>query len=125
MGGTFSQAFVKKQKEKLLKLKLELLNKIKSIENIHISAEDTREEGDLAQAIIGQNVSFELKERELQRLRHIDKALDRIENGCYGICEETDEPIEVARLERMPWADLCIQAAEDRERQLRARTLGH
>ena len=70
---------MKKQKEKLLKLKLELLNKIKSIENIHISAEDTREEGDLAQAIIGQNVSFELKERELRRLRHIDKALERID----------------------------------------------
>lgn len=116
MSGLFSQAFLQKQKDKLLKSKMDLLGKIKSTEEIQITAEDTREEGDLAQAIIGQAVTFELKERELSKLRDINEALYKIDNGLYGICEETDEPIERVRLEKVPWARLSIAAAEEKER---------
>lgn len=121
MKGPYGNQFLKQQKEKLLKLKLELLNKTKSIEDISAPEGQTSEEGDLAQIIIGQNVSFELKERELKRLKQIDMALEKIEFGNYGICDETDEPIEIHRLEKMPWANLCIQAQEDQERLLRTR----
>lgn len=121
MKGVLGQTFVKKQREKLLKLKFELLNKIKNFENLAIPSEEIMEEGDLAQAIIGQQVTFELKERELQRLKEIEMALEKMENGSYGICEETDEPIEIVRLEKMPWATLSIQAQEEREREARAR----
>lgn len=117
----FTQQFLKKQREKLLNLKSELLNKTKSQENFAIPSEEIMEEGDLAQAIIGQNVTFELKERELMRLRDIEIALEKFEFGVYGICEETDEPIEHLRLEKMPWASLCIQAAEEREREAKLR----
>ncbi len=117
----FTQQFLKKQREKLLVLKYELLNKTKSLENFSIPSEEIMEEGDLAQAIIGQNVTFELKERELKRLKQVNNALEKFEFGVYGICEETDEPIELNRLEKMPWATLCIQAAEEKERVAKIR----
>lgn len=52
-------------------------------------------------------------EREL--LGEIDAALTRIDDGTYGVCEETGEPIGLARLEAKPWARLCIEAARRRD----------
>jgi len=45
----------------------------------------------------------------------IEMALGRIENGTYGICEETEEPIETDRLLAIPWTRLSIEGAELRE----------
>ncbi len=50
-------------------------------------------------------------------LREIEAALERIENGTYGICEVTGEPIHRARLEAIPTARLCIEAQETEERR--------
>lgn len=111
--------FVLNQKEQLLRLRNELLNaiKYKSTEDLHIPSDEIVEDGDQAQTYINQNVSFGLRERELSRLREIESALMRIENGSYGFCEETDEPIEKRRLQKVPWARLSIAAAEERERE--------
>jgi len=114
----FDTSFLELQRAKLLDLRREILNKIKSQDNedIKVSQEDMIEEGDIAQTLLGQEISFELRERELKRLREIDLALSKIEDGTYGICEETDEPIGKKRLEKMPWTRLSIQAAEQEER---------
>ena len=111
--------FVLNQKEQLLRLRNELLNaiKYKSTEDLHIPSDEIVEDGDQAQTYINQNVSFGLRERELSRLREIESALMRIENGSYGFCEETDEPIEKRRLQKVPWARLSIAAAEEKERE--------
>ena len=45
----------------------------------------------------------------------IEMALGRIERGSYGICEETEEPIELERLLTIPWTRLSIEGAEIRE----------
>lgn len=45
-------------------------------------------------------------------LDEINKALDRIEDGTYGICIVTGEPIPVARLRALPWASMTVEAAE-------------
>ncbi len=45
-------------------------------------------------------------------LRDIDHALERIEEGTYGICEVTGKPIPVARLRAIPWATMTVEAAE-------------
>jgi DnaK suppressor protein len=45
-------------------------------------------------------------------LRDIEHALDRIEQGTYGICEVTGKPIPVARLRAIPWATMTVEAAE-------------
>jgi DnaK suppressor protein len=49
-------------------------------------------------------------------LREIESALERIENGTYGLCEKTGQPINLARLEAIPTARLCIEAQEEEER---------
>jgi DnaK suppressor protein len=62
--------------------------------------------------------SIELRARDRQRklLAKIDAALRRIADGTYGFCEETDEPIELKRLEARPIATLSIDAQERHER---------
>ncbi|MFP4477652.1 MAG: RNA polymerase-binding protein DksA [Desulfatibacillaceae bacterium] len=63
--------------------------------------------------------AFELRTRDRYRklIRKIDKALDRIEEGSYGFCEETGDPIGLRRLEARPIATLCVKAQEAHERQ--------
>ena len=63
--------------------------------------------------------SLELRTRDRMRklIKKINQALDRIENGTYGYCEETGEPIGLGRLEARPVATLCIEAQERHERK--------
>lgn len=65
--------------------------------------------------------SIELRARDRQRklIAKIDAALDRIEDGTYGYCEETGEPITLKRLEARPIATLSIEAQERHERNER------
>ncbi len=55
------------------------------------------------------------RDRERKLLRKIDSALQRIEDGSYGYCEETGEEIGLRRLEARPVATLCVEAQERRE----------
>jgi DnaK suppressor protein len=57
-----------------------------------------------------------LEENSEQILAEIDAALQRIEEGTYGICTNCGEQISEERLEALPWATLCIDCARDRER---------
>ncbi|MBI2522218.1 MAG: TraR/DksA family transcriptional regulator [Bdellovibrio sp.] len=118
MNKHFDNEFIVQQKNRLLEMRREVLNKIhaQDKEDIAVPPEEMIEEGDIAQTFLSQELSFELRERELRRLREIDTALAKIEDGTYGICEETDEPISRKRLEKMPWTRLSIQAAEQEER---------
>ena len=65
--------------------------------------------------------ALELRTRDRARklISKIDQALMRVENGSYGFCEETDEPIGLRRLEARPIATLSIEAQERHERMER------
>ncbi len=65
--------------------------------------------------------ALELRTRDRARklIAKIDQALERIENGTYGYCEETGEPIGLKRLEARPIATLSIEAQERHERMER------
>ena len=62
--------------------------------------------------------AIELRARDRQRklISKIDAALSRIEDGTYGYCEETGEPISLRRLEARPIATLSVEAQERHER---------
>ena len=60
-------------------------------------------------------------ERLQQRLQMIDDALEAIEDGYYGLCEECDEPINEKRLELMPFARFCVRCQSELERQAKMR----
>ena len=65
--------------------------------------------------------SLELRTRDRQRklISKIDAALKRIDDGTYGYCEETGEPISLMRLEARPVANLSLEAQERHERRER------
>ena len=110
---------LEKYKQLLLKMKAKILNGglLKSQEDLTIATEDLADEGDVANSVINQEISFSMRQRELTKLRNIEEALHRIDNGSFGLCEECDEPIKAKRLENQPWTTLCIAHAEDRERE--------
>lgn len=85
-------------------------------QGIGFSREDLPDEVDLATTESDQAMNLRLRDRERVLLRKIDKALDKIDEGTYGLCEDCDEPIEVKRLEARPVTDLCIQCKEEQER---------
>lgn len=64
-------------------------------------------------------LELRVRDRERKLLRKIADALSRIENGTYGWCEETGEPIGIPRLLARPAATLCIEAQERHERHER------
>ena len=65
--------------------------------------------------------AIELRARDRQRklIAKIDSAIGRIEDGTYGFCEETGEPIAIRRLEARPIATLSMEAQERHERRER------
>jgi len=80
------------------------------------------QEPDIAdRASVETEVALELRARDRQRklISKIDEALERIERGEYGYCEETGEPIGVKRLEARPVATLSVEAQERHERKER------
>jgi DnaK suppressor protein len=58
-----------------------------------------------------QSFSLELMDSERKVITEIDYALNRIEEGTYGICEIGGEPIPRQRLEAIPWAKFCVNCA--------------
>lgn len=116
-----TKKFIADQKEKLLKLKTKLMNDMKSTVKHEITDADKSmsDEGDLAQTLTSQNVALQVHDSTLKKLRNIELALHKMEMGTYGICEETGDPIEIKRLQRIPWARISIVAAEDMERDNR------
>lgn len=103
----------------LLSHRQQILNSglLNQSEDLHVKEEDLADETDLASSLIQQQISCTIRDREFVKLRKIDLALDRIQEGTYGHCEECEEEINSKRLENQPWADLCIQHAEERERE--------
>ena len=104
-------------RQKLLRWKDELLRE--STETIQHLQTESLHEADLAdRASLETDRSLELRTRDRERklISKIDAALRRIEDGSYGLCEETMEPISLQRLEARPIATLSIEAQERHER---------
>ena len=85
--------------------------------DLNVSTDDLADEADLASIELSQGVVFNLREKEKNMLVEIDMALEKLDAGDYGLCEECDENIPVKRLELFPTARLCIQHQEEKERR--------
>ena len=107
-------------RQKLLKWRSELLRE--SEETLEHLQEGGLQEPDLAdRASAEMERALELRTRDRARklISKIDAALERLEHGTYGYCEETGEPISLRRLEARPIATLSIEAQERHERMER------
>jgi DnaK suppressor protein len=71
---------------------------------------------DRASAEMNRNLELRTRDRARKLIAKIDEALIRVENGSYGYCEETHEPISISRLEARPIATLSLEAQERHER---------
>ena len=107
-------------KQKLLNWKDDLLRE--SRETVSHLQKETENHPDLADRASSEtDRSLELRTRDRQRklISKIDEALRRVEDGSYGYCEETGEPITLARLDARPIATLSLEAQERHERRER------
>ncbi len=103
-------------KKRLLLTKEDLLNRIRNSAAAFTHADrSSGDEIDLTVALLEENSFLINQERLRQQLLEIEFALARIEQGLFGVCEETEEPIEVERLIAIPWTRLSIEGAELRE----------
>ncbi len=109
-------------RQKLLNWRAELLR------DSEFTLQDLKEtnlkEADLNDRASNETDQFlELRTRDRMRklIKKINQALDRIENGTYGYCEETGEPIGIGRLEARPVTTLSIEAQERHEREEKTR----
>ena len=79
---------------------------------------------DRASLEANRNAMLRIRDRELKLLTQIDEALERIEDGSYGLCGECGGPIGVDRLKARPVTTLCIECKseqEDKEQRRRGR----
>lgn len=111
-----SKDIITKCQQKLLKTKTDLLNQVHEARNDMVFSEGhTGDEADQTVRLMEEKEFLNRNERINHRLMAVEMALARIEQGCYGICEETGELIESDRLMALPWTSLSIEGAEIRE----------
>lgn len=106
-------------KTKLLEARNQILNSgiLSNFDDLQIQPDDLADEADLANNTVNQQISFSIREKEMNKLRRIDAALERIEEGVYGLCVESGEEISEKRLMTQPWAEFCLEVAEEKERE--------
>lgn len=114
-----------KSRKQLGKILEDMRNEL--VNEVRVQIERSRErdyEGDLADYATSDMIAgyaHMFGERLQQRLLMIDDALEAIEDGDYGLCEECDEPINEKRLELMPFARFCVRCQSELERQAKMR----
>lgn len=111
---------IKACKEKLIETKQDILNRYKDAQKMlsHFADDKGGDEGDQTLRILAEKEALLTQKRLREALVEIESALYRIASGVYGICEETEEPIEAERLLVIPWTRLSIEGAETRESSL-------
>ena len=105
-------------KQKLLDWRTELMkgseNTLQDLKETNLNEADAN---DRASSESDQSLELRTRDRARKLIKKINQALDRIEAGTYGYCEETGEPIGLKRLEARPVATLSIEAQERHERK--------
>ena len=104
-------------RQKLESWKNELLKESsQTLNNLQTENESKPDMTDRASEEIDRNFELRTRDRERKLINKIDAALRRIEDGTYGYCEETGEPIGLKRLEARPVATLSLEAQEMHEK---------
>lgn len=111
-----SNETITKCKMKLLQMKAEVMNRSKqAAQNFNMIDKSAGDEIDQSAAHQEEHTFLVNQTRLKSQLLEIEFALGRIEQGFYGVCEETEETIETERLLALPYTRLSIEGAEIRE----------
>lgn len=107
-------------RRKLLQWRTDLLRESEeTLEHLQEGGLQEPDIADRASAEMERSLELRTRDRARKLISKIDAALERLENGIYGYCEETGEPIGLRRLEARPIATLSIEAQERHERMER------
>lgn len=98
-------------KDRLLAERENLLNKLHD-NDLSIDDSETPDPVDLAVRNYSKNVMLAVSENESRQLTLINEALQRIEDGEYGICQNCENEINPKRLDAIPWARYCLNCQE-------------
>jgi DnaK suppressor protein len=107
-------------KQKLLNWKEDILRESReTLTHLQAETENHPDIADRASSETDRSLELRTRDRQRKLISKIDEALRRIDEGAYGYCEETGEPIGVARLDARPIATLSLEAQERHERRER------
>jgi len=114
--------FLAKVREHLQDVKTKLLSEIDS--ELRAEREGNKDEGmdtyDLASEERDREINFILSDRERIKIKQIDDALERLDDGSYGVCESCGLDIAEERLDAMPFTRLCRDCQQDQEREAKS-----
>jgi DnaK suppressor protein len=119
------EAFMNERQLEYFKLKLQnwkediLRESRETLSHLQSETENHPDLADRASSETDRALELRTRDRQRKLISKIDEALRRIEDGSYGYCEETGEPIGVARLDARPIATLSLEAQERHERRER------
>jgi DnaK suppressor protein len=105
-------------RQKLENWKEEILRESReTLENLQEESQNHPDMADRASSESDRALELRTRDRQRKLIAKIDAALKRIEDGTYGYCEETGDPIGLARLDARPIATLSLEAQETHERR--------
>src|SRR5229473_6649521 len=114
--------FLNKVREGLEEMKAKLLSEIDS--ELKAEREGNKDEGmdtyDLASEERDREINFILSDRERVKIKSIEDALQRLDDGSYGVCDSCGLEIAEERLEALPFTRLCRDCQQDQEREARS-----
>lgn len=124
-GQKLDESFVNDQKQRLLELKAELERMRDGLDEDQRDRADgegdytEHDSGDLSQSIFSREMDATIEGQVGRRLEDVERALEKIEEGSYGVCDDTGEEIPKGRLEAVPEAIRTVEAQQSFERERR------
>ncbi len=119
---TLKKKDIERFKERLELLKRQMTALVRGTTEEVKSPEETRgysqHQADEGTDDFGRTISLEITSKEFGVLRQIDRALEKINEGTYGVCDITGEEIPLPRLEAIPYATMTVKAQEKFEKGL-------
>ncbi|MBV9454899.1 MAG: TraR/DksA C4-type zinc finger protein [Rubrobacter sp.] len=119
------QEFTEKQRARLEELRAELIQMVEGLEEDQRYRAEEEEDftehdsGDRSHSLFTREMDATVEQTLERRLQNVEQALQKIEEGTYGICEDTGEPISRGRLEAVPEAIYTVEAQQRHERERR------
>jgi DnaK suppressor protein len=126
--GTLDQEFIDDQRQRLIDLRDELTRLRDGLDEDEVELEgggddfSETDSGDMSQSIFDREMDASVGEGIERRLGEVERALQKVEEGTYGICEDTGEKIPRGRLEAVPEAIRTVEAQQRFERERRPPT---
>ncbi len=109
-------------KKRLIEMRAQITNSLrvssKEVKSSEKSSGYSQHQADEGTDDFDRTVTLELTTQEYNLLKQIDRALEKIDENTYGICDVTEKPIPIKRLEAIPYATMTVQAQQQLEKGL-------